>query len=102
MLPTMRVNSAYNMLLVFPDEKKSVDSNAMMPVQAAAGHQARRRLGRDAVRSGVKSASSLLRRVVRRFARDHDIVDVALTQAGGADAHEACLLLEFGNGLASA
>lgn len=76
------------MLLVFCAEKKSVDSKAMKPTQTAAGHQARRGLGRDA----VKSVSSLCR-VVRSFARDHDVVHVAFAQAGGADAHESRLLL---------
>ena len=45
---------------------------------------------------------SLFERVVRRFARDHDIVNVTLTQSGATDANEPCLLLEFGNGLTAA
>src|SRR4029077_625816 len=41
-------------------------------------------------------------RVIRSFARDHDVVHVAFAQAGGADAHESRLLLQFSHRLASA
>jgi FAD synthase len=45
------------MVPVFSEEKKSVDSNAIRQIQTAAGHQARRRLGREeAVESVVISA----------------------------------------------
>ena len=80
----------YSTLLVFWDEKKSVDSKAMRPIQTTAGHQARTRLGRDAV---VKLSLPSLGRVVWSFARDHDVVNVAFAQAGGADAHESRLVL---------
>jgi len=36
-------------------------------------------------------------RIVRRFARDGDVVHMALAQAGAGDAHELCLLLELGD-----
>src|SRR6266849_4611403 len=49
-----------------------------------------------------QSFSSLLRRVIRGFARDHDVVHVAFAQTGGADAHEARLLLQFSHRLAPA
>jgi len=45
--------------------------------------------------------SSLLGRVVRRLARDHDVMHMALAKTSGADSHEACLLLQIGNGLAT-
>src|SRR5580704_2003811 len=100
--PKMRVSSPNSALPVFSDEKKSVDSNAMRPTQMAAGHQARRRLGRDAVDSVFNSAirpRPSFRRVVRSFARDHHVVNVAFAQAGGADAHESSLLLQLTHGL---
>ena len=43
----------YSMLPVFWEEKKPVDSKEMRPIQTMAGHQARARLGRDAVKSGL-------------------------------------------------
>ena len=35
--------------------------------------------------------------IVRGFARDHNVVYVALAQAGAADADESCLLQQFRN-----
>src|SRR5580698_5656462 len=104
------------MPLVCSDEKMSVDSKAMMPTQAAAGHQARRRLGRDTAISVVKFLTAkfsvvrffanetrpLLSSVVRSFARDHDIVHMAFAESGGTDAYEARLLLHIGDGLTAA
>ena len=40
--------------------------------------------------------------IVRGLAGDHDVVDVALAEAGAADAHEPCFLQEFGNRAAAA
>lgn len=40
----------------------------------------------------------LLDRIIRSLAGDHDIVYVALAQAGAADAHEARFLQKFRNG----
>ena len=39
-------------------------------------------------RGGDPSLMSTIRRVVRRFAGHHDVVDVAFAQAGAGDAHE--------------
>ena len=44
----------------------------------------------------------LLDRIVRGLAGNHHVVDMALAQAGAADAHEARLLQQFGNGRAAA
>src|SRR5450631_1687784 len=46
--------------------------------------------------------SRLFNRIVRSLAGDHHVVDVALAEAGAADAHEASLLQQFWNGGASA
>ena len=45
----------------------------------------------------VKLKPRLFDRIIRRLAGDHDVVHVALAQAGSADAHEARLLLQLGN-----
>src|SRR5579875_722651 len=76
----------------------------MTAMPAATGHQAliqnparfrpadcRRWLARMAAPSG------LLDMVVRRFARDDDVVHVALAQSGAGDAHKPRLLLQFAN-----
>src|SRR5438128_7749750 len=52
-------------------------------------------------RSTKGSGLELFDGIVWRLARDHDIVDVTLTQAGAADANEASLLQELGDGCAS-
>src|ERR1700687_1939368 len=102
MSPNRLVNSVYSTPSVCCAEKKSVDSNAIRPIQTSAGHQARRRLGRDAVKSVVNRPRPLLRRVIRGLPRDHDVVHVAFAQSGGADAYESRLLLQFGYRLAPA
>src|SRR5271166_5297257 len=99
MWPKSRFESINSMLPVCSAEKKSVDSNAIRPIQTTAGHQTRRRLGREA---GNAVRLSLLSRVVRSFARDHDVVHMAFAQAGSADAHESRLLLQLGDRLAAA
>ena len=48
-----------------------------------------------------QSFSSLFGRVVRRLARDHDIMHMAFSKTGGADSHEARLLLQISDGLAT-
>src|SRR5271163_832265 len=104
MWPNRRVSSVYNAMPVFFEENASVDSIAMSPIQTAAGHQARARFGRDPLilnPVAVKRSLVSFRRVVRSFARNHHVVHVAFAQAGGADAHEPRLLLQFGHRLAS-
>jgi hypothetical protein len=45
--------------------------------------------------AGLRLSKSLHpARIVRRFARDSDVVDVALAQTGTGDAHEHSLLME--------
>jgi hypothetical protein len=44
----------------------------------------------------------LLDAIIGSLAGDHDIVNVALAESGAADAHEARLLQQFGNGGATA
>src|SRR5258708_1518330 len=46
--------------------------------------------------------SDSLRRVVRRFSRDHSLVDMAFAQASAADADEASFLQKFGQSGAAA
>ena len=58
MWPNRCVNIAYSTLPVFCDEQRSVDSNMMSPIQTKAGHQARARLGREAVKSAASSHSA--------------------------------------------
>src|ERR1700731_1023013 len=92
------------MLPVCSEEKASVDSNVMRITQTSAGHQARRRFGREAGESVVivNAASPSLGRVVRSFASNHNVVHVTLAQAGSTDAYEPSLLLQISNCLASA
>ena len=69
----MRVRIEYSMLPVFCAENKSVDSKVIRPIQTTAGHQARRRLGRE--------VGKLFQGVVGSFAGDDDVVHMALAQA---------------------
>jgi len=54
-----------------------------------AGWDAGVRRPRDDQQSG---ATTLFNGIIRGFARDHDVVNVTLAQAGAADAHETRLL----------
>src|SRR5664279_3148112 len=66
----------------------------MTTSQTATGHQ-------SAVSSRDVGLSDLRRRllgtIIRRFARDHHVVDVAFTQPGPADSHKAGVLLQLLN-----
>src|ERR1700756_1836896 len=52
--------------------------------------------GRFAPPRNDKAARSPPARIVRAFARDRHVMDVAFTQAGAGDAHELRLVVEFG------
>jgi len=45
----------------------------------------------------VRASGPLLNSIVGSFARDHDIVHMALAKAGAANTHEARLLQQFAN-----
>src|SRR5205807_4770144 len=45
----------------------------------------------------VRASGPLLDGIVGGFARDHDVVHMALAKTGAADAYEARLLQQFGN-----
>ena len=47
------------------------------------------------------SAQGLFRRIVRRLARDHDIVYMTFAQTGNADAHKSRLLQKLRHGRAT-
>src|SRR5258708_30410766 len=50
-----------------------------------------------ALRTGCFALRTLLDRIVGSLASDHDVVHVTLAQARSTDAHEACLLQQFGD-----
>src|SRR5215471_7775093 len=76
----------------------SVDSARSTQTQAIAGHQlCTSELGGwfSDGRSVFASAGTLFGAIVGSFARDHDVVHVALAQAGAANADELRLFLQF-------
>src|SRR6516162_9272976 len=64
----------------------------MTTSQTATGHQQMARSRKDGMRVLRRR---LLDTIVGRFARDHHVVNVALTQSGPADPHEAGVLLQL-------
>src|SRR5271167_2869428 len=70
----------------------------MTTSQTATGHQLAAS-SRDVGLSDLRRR--LLDTVVRRFARDHHVMDVAFTQPRAADSHKAGVLLQLGDGGAS-
>src|SRR5271167_3351316 len=97
---------------VLVDEAASVDSSRMIPSQTSDAHQFLARLGNEGLSKRMRSTSgpaptwvgcwccaeTLLDTIVGGLAGDHDVVDVAFTQASPADANKPRLLLQLGDG----